>query len=96
MNVTETSPAPLNTISDNQLKPYSGPEFVYVAAVLTSDEYKLFQSYTLGSSTATLFEGLIYINIPLTVGKYHCFVRAFTVGPVSYAVNIHTYIWLCL
>ena len=84
MNVTENSPIPLDTINDDQLKPYSGPEFVYIAAVLTSDEYDPSQPYTLGSFTyATFFEGLTYINVPLTVGRYHCFVCAFTIGPVS-------------
>ena len=83
MNITENSPVPPDTVSNDQLKPYSGPEFVYVAAVLTSDEYDPSQPYALGSFTSTLFEGLTYINTPLTVGRYHCFVRAFTIGPVS-------------
>ena len=83
MNITENSPVPPDTVSNYQLKPYSGPEFVYVAAVLTSDEYDPSQPYALGSFTSTLFEGLTYINTPLTVGRYHCFVRAFTIGPVS-------------
>ena len=84
MNVTEHSPVPLDTVSDDQLKPYSGPElFVYVAAVLTFDEYDPSQPYTLGSFTSSFLEGLTYINTPLTVGRYHCFVRAYTVGPVS-------------
>ena len=84
VNVTESSSVPPDTVSDDQLKPYGGPEsFVYVAAVLTSDEYDPSQPYTLGSFTSTFFEGVTYINTPLTVGRYHCFVRAFTVGPVS-------------
>ena len=83
MNVTENSSVSPDTVSDDQLKPYSGPEFVYVAAVLTSDEYDPSQPYTLGSFTSTFFEGITYINTPLTVGRYHCFVRAFTIGPVS-------------
>ena len=84
MNVTEHSPVPPNTVSDDQLKPYNAPElFVYVAAVLTSDEYDPSQPYTLGSFTSSFFEGLTYINTPLTVGRYHCFVRAYTVGAVS-------------
>ena len=92
MNVTEHSPVLPDTVSDNQLKPYSGSElFVYVAAVLTSDEYDPSQPYTLGSLTSTFFEDLTYINTPLTVGQYHCFVRAYTVGPVSYVLNICIY-----
>ena len=85
MNVTEDSPVPPDTVTDNQLKPYSALEFVYVAAVLTSDEYNPSQPYALGSflSIATFFEGITYNNTPLTVGRYHCFVRAFTIGPVS-------------
>ena len=84
MNVTESSPVPPDTVSDDQLKPYSGSElFVYVAAVLTSDEYDPTQPYALGSLTSSFFESLTYINTPLTVGRYHCFVRAFTIAPVS-------------
>ena len=83
MNVTESSPVPPDTVSDDQLKPYSAPEFVYVVAVLTSDEYDPSQPYTLGSFTSTFFEGVTYINTPLTVGRYHCFVRAFITGSVS-------------
>lgn len=83
MNVTENSSVLPDNLHNDQLKPYSRPEFVYVAAVLTSDEYDPSQPYTLGSFTSTFFEGLTYINTPLTVGQYHCFVRAFTIGPVS-------------
>ena len=83
MNVMENSPVPPDTVSNDKLKPYSGPEFVYVAAVLTTDEYDPSQPYALGTFTSTFFEGLTYINTPLTVGRYHCFVRAFTHGPVS-------------
>ena len=85
MNVTKSSPVPPATLSNDQLIPYSGPdhEFVYVTAVLTSDEYDPSQPYTLGSFTSTFFEGVTYINTPLTVGRYQCFVRAFTIGPVS-------------
>ena len=39
MNVTEHSPVSLDNVSDDHLKPYSAPKFVYVAAVLTSNEY---------------------------------------------------------
>ena len=84
MNVTESSPTPPDTVNDDQMKPYSGPKsFVYVAAVLTSDEYDPSQPYTVGSFTSSFFEGVTYLNTPLTIGQYHCFVRAFTVGPVS-------------
>ena len=84
MNVTENSPVQPDIVSNtHHLEPYSGPEFVYVAAVLTSDEYDPSQPYALGSCTSTFFEGLTYINTPLTVGRYHCFVHAFTIGPVS-------------
>ena len=83
MNVTETSSIPPETLNDDQLKPHKGPQFVHVAAVLTSNEYDPSEPYTLGSFISTFFEGTTYINIPLTVGKYHCFVRAFTIGPVS-------------
>ena len=88
MNVTEHSPVQLDTVSNDQLKPYSGPEFVYVAAVLTSDGYDPSQPYALGSFTSTFFEGLTYINTPLTVGRYHCFIRAFTIGSVSYNEHV--------
>ena len=84
MNVTERSTVPPDTVSDDQLKPYSGFEsFVYAAAVLTSDEYDPSQPYTLGSFTSTFFEGVTYVDTPLTVGQYHCFVRAFPIQPVS-------------
>ena len=83
MNVTEDSPASPDTVSNDQMKPYSAHEFVYVAAVLTYNEYDPSQPYALGSFTSTFFEGITYINTPLTVGRYHCFVRASTIGPVS-------------
>ena len=83
MNVTETSSVPPETLNDDQLKPHRGPAFVHVAAVLTSSKYDPSEPYTLGSYISTFFEGTTYINTPLTVGKYHCFVRAFTIGPVS-------------
>ena len=84
MNVTGTSPMSPGAISDDKLKPYSGPKLLYVAAVLTSDDYNASQSYTLGSFTsATEFKNITFLNTPLTIGVYRCFVRAFTVGPVS-------------
>ena len=83
MNVTENPPVSLDTIANDELKPHSASRFIYIAAVLTSDEYDPSQSYTLGSFTSTFFEGITYINTPLTVGLYRCFVCAFTIGPVS-------------
>ena len=98
INVTESSPVQPDTVGDDQLKPYSGPEsLVYVAAVLTSDEYDPSQPYTLGSFTSTFFEGVTYNNTPPTVGQYHCFVRAFTIQPVSYQIHVINIIcfWCC-
>ena len=83
MNVTEDSSVSPGAISDGELEPYRGPKFLYVAAVLTSDDYNA-SSYTLGSFTSvTEFKNLTFLNTPLTIGVYRCFVRAFTVGPVS-------------
>ena len=83
INVTKNLPVSPDALSNDELKPYSGPGFVYTAAVLTSDEYDPSQPYTLGSFTSTFFEDITYINTPLTVELYHCFVCAFTTGPVS-------------
>ena len=39
--------------------------------------------FVLGNKSRTTFEGIEYINAPITLGTYRYFVRAYTIGPVS-------------
>ena len=68
---------------DDQLGPYSPSSPYYVAAVLTPNEYAPDVPYELGNGATTVFEGIRYENVPITIGTYRYFVRAYTVAPVS-------------
>ena len=62
MNITKDYSVSPDTVSDDQLKPYSASEFMYGAAVLTSDELYPSQPNVLGSFTSTFFEGVTCIH----------------------------------
>ena len=82
INVSETSNLSPDSISDDELGPHNGPGPHYVAAVLLPDQYDPDNPYQLSSNRTTTFEGISYRDVPLTVGMYHYFVRAYTIGPV--------------
>ena len=70
-------------IPNNLLAPHSSSTHYYCAAVLLGSEYNHIEPFVLGNESLTEFEGVSYVNAPITLGEYRYFVRAFTVGPVS-------------
>ena len=70
-------------IPNDQLVPHSSSTQYYVAAVLLQSEYNYNESFVLGNESITEFEGISYVNAPITIGDYRYFVRAYTIGPVS-------------
>ena len=71
------------SVEDDTLYPHSPSSLYYVAAVLRPNNYHPDVPFMLGTKTNTTFEGIRYENVPLTLGTYRYFVRAFTIGPVS-------------
>ena len=82
INATQIPNQSPDSIGDNDLRPYNGPGPHYVAAVILADDYDPSSPYQLSSDRVNYFEGAIYRDVPLTVGEYHYFVRAYTIGPV--------------
>ena len=80
INVTESDIVSVANIDD--LFPHGTPRPYYVAAVL-KDEYDPTKPFVLGDGKNTTFEGISYINVPISLGTYRYFVRAYTIGPVS-------------
>ena len=70
-------------IPNNRLGPHSSSARYYIAALLLQSEYNHNQPFVLGNESMTEFEGVPYVNAPITIGEYRYFVRAYTVGPVS-------------
>ena len=70
-------------VEDDQLGPHSPSSPYYVAAVLYPNEYDPDVPFVLGDGATTVFEGRSYENVPITIGTYRYFVRAYTVAPVS-------------
>ena len=58
-------------------------DLYYVAAVKSRNEYNPDVPYILGTGECTTFEAITYGNVPITLGTYRYFVRAYTFGPVS-------------
>ena len=84
INASESNNLLPDSIEDDDLRPHSGPGDQYVAAVLLPNQYG--GSYQLSSNGTTVFEGVTYTDVPLTVGEYRYFVRAYTIGPVCFVV----------
>ena len=80
INASESNNLSPDSIGDDELGPHNGPGDHYVAAVLLPDQYGSY--YQLSSNRTTVFEGVTYTDVPLTVGEYRYFVRAYTIGPV--------------
>ena len=68
---------------DDRLGPYGSSSSYYVAAVLYPNEYDPGVPFVLGDGITTVFEGRSYENVPITIGTYRYFVRAYTIAPVS-------------
>ena len=84
-------------LEDDMLHPHNSSRPYYVAAVLRPNEYRPAMPFVLGNSRNTSFEGIRYQNVPLTLGTYRYFVRAFTIGPVSpykLSISYHTFVLL--
>ena len=77
------TPLSAASVEDDTLYPHSPSSLYYVAAVLRPNNYHPDVPFMLGTKTNTTFEGIRYENVPLTLGTYRYFVRAFTIGPVS-------------
>ena len=58
-------------------------DLYYVAGVKSRNEYNPDIPYILGDGECTTFEVITYENVPITLGTYRYFVRAYTIGPVS-------------
>ena len=83
INVTSNNEPPPSSIDNSALGPHDSTSSFYVAAVKSHDEYDPDVPYILGNGENTTFEDIRYENVPITLGKYRYFVRAYTVGPVS-------------
>ena len=70
-------------VDNDQLGPHSPSSQYYVAAVLYQNEYSPNVPFILGNGSNTLHGSTIYENVPITIGTYRYFVRAYTIGPVS-------------
>ena len=80
----------------DQLGPHSPSRPYYVAAVLyPDDDYNPDIPFILGNGRNTTRGSTRYENVPITVGTYRYFVRAYTIGPVSQLYKI-TLILLCI
>ena len=83
INATIADTPSAASIDNNQLRPHSTSSQYYVAAVLLRSEYNPNVPFILGNGENTIFEGIRYENVPITIGIYRYFVRAYTIGPVS-------------
>ena len=82
-------------VEDDMLRPHDPSRLYYVAAVLRPNNYCPAMPFMLGTKTSTSFERIRYQNVPLTLGTYRYFVRAFTIGPVSpykLSISYHTFV----
>ena len=82
INATERDTSSIALV-DIQLGPHSPSSPYYVAAVLYPNDYNPDIPFILGNGRNTTRGSTRYENVPITVGTYHYFVRAYTIGPVS-------------
>ena len=71
-------------VEDDQLGPHSPTSPYYVAAVLDKTKYDPDVPFVLGNGAISIFEGIRYENVPITIGTYRYFVRAYTDASVSH------------
>ena len=88
INVTSNNGPSASSIDNSALGPHGSTPDYYVAAVKPRNKYNASVPYTLGNGENTTFEGITYKNVPITLGEYRYFVRAYTIGPVSKFYNI--------
>ena len=70
-------------VEDDQLGPHSPISPYYVTAYLDKTAYDPDVPFVLGNGSISMFEGIRYENVPITIGTYRYFVRAYTDAPVS-------------
>ena len=78
----------ITLVDNNELGPHRPFSSYYVAAVISQDNYNPDEPFILGDGTNTTFDNTRYQNVPITLGIYRYFVRAYTIGPVSKNYNI--------
>ena len=88
INATISDTPSALSIDNSALGPHDSTSEYYVAAVKQRNQYDPDVPYTLGNGENTTFEDTRYENVPITLGKYRYFVRAYTIGPVSQFYNI--------
>ena len=88
INATISDTPSASSIDNSALGPHDSTSDYYVAAVISHDEYKPNVPYILGAGECTTFEAITYENVPITLGTYRYFVRAYTIGPVSQFYNV--------
>ena len=75
--------ASIASVDNDQLRRHSPSSRYYVAAVLYRNEYNPNVPFILGDGRNTTRGSTRYENVPITIGIYRYFVRAYTIGPVS-------------
>ena len=70
-------------VNNDELGRHSPSSQYYVAAVLNQNEYNPNVPFILGNGRNTTRGSTRYENVPITIGTYRYFVRAYTIGPVS-------------
>ena len=89
INATVSDTPSALSIDNSALGPHNIiSNLYYVAAVKRHNEYNPDAPYILGNGENTTFDGIEYENVPITLGKYRYFVRAYTIGPVSQFYNV--------
>jgi len=83
INATKSDIFSTTNIEEEDLGPHAISKEYYVAAVLSSAEYDPASPFVLGDGKNTIFDGILYTNVPISLGTYRYFVRAYTIGPVS-------------
>ena len=83
INATVRNTLSTALVENEQLRPHSPTSPYYVAAVLDKTKYDPDAPFVLGNGATTIFEETRYENVPISIGTYHYFVRAYTDAPVS-------------
>jgi len=83
INATKSDIFSTTNIEEKDLGPHATSKEYYVAAVLLSREYDPARPFVLGDGKNTIFNDITYTNVPISLGIYRYFVRAYTIKPVS-------------
>ena len=74
INATISDTPSALSIDNSALGPHDSTSDYYVAAVKLRNEYNPDVPYILGAGEYTTFEGIVYKNVPISLGKYRYFV----------------------